>query len=77
MVEALLIRGIFINAKNRVDKTALHLASEARDIKVVQKLLKSNADAIATNLYGKTALQNTAKIRNGDIIKRILVHLSK
>jgi ankyrin repeat protein len=73
----LLTRGVSINAKNRAGETALHLASEAGNTETVQKLLESNADAMAVDLDGKTALQNAVGIGNGDIIKRILVHLGK
>lgn len=55
LVSKLIELGADVNAKDRLDRTALHFAAEG-DVDVADKLVAAGADFMARDRYGKTAM---------------------
>ncbi|EFR04990.1 hypothetical protein MGYG_07993 [Nannizzia gypsea CBS 118893] len=73
--EAILILlkyGAVVNMKNRQGVTALHLASESRDLSRLEALLDNVADINATDNVGWTALRCAISIGSVPTVKLLL-----
>ena len=65
-------RGIDINAKDNLGKTALHHATERGDMDIITLLLDRGADIHVIDNYGRTALHYAARMGDKDIITLLL-----
>jgi cytohesin len=71
-VKALLGRGIDINAKDTLNRTALHYAAEEGHKKIVELLLAHGADLNASTSYDRTAAELAMSRGHTEIVKLLV-----
>jgi ankyrin repeat protein len=71
-VQALLAKGVDVNAKDKDGRTALMLASWKGQVEVVKELLAKSADANAKDNYGGTALMFAAQEDHTETVQALL-----
>ncbi len=78
LIDAFLLKGIDLNAKNDSGKTVLHIAVENGDVKTVEALLeKQGIDLNAKDNYGETALHIAATLGKQDVVEKLLEHAAR
>ena len=71
-VKELISRGVDLNAKDYMDRTALHYAAYNGHLDIVKELIKNHADLNAKSVKGWTALHEAALSGHLEVVKELL-----
>jgi len=77
LARELISRGVGVSAIDTSGETALHVASERGCMAIVEVLLQSNADVLAQDSDGQTAIDSAAAVGHENVVRRLLDHIGR
>lgn len=73
-VEALIQRGVHVNARNKNGSTAVHAAAVEGQVAILEYLISRGADLNIKNDFGHTALDNAREMKREGAARYLVTH---